>query len=97
MYVPDHPPVQKSHPKLLISKAAVDGIVAPGSFFLFSFFAEKAEIHEANHHWQKFGGTLSKMTLQGPQKKTIVFLVSFYNPLKYSAGFFPFQVTFFGG
>ena len=31
---PDHPPVQKGHPKLLISKAAVDGIVAREIFFV---------------------------------------------------------------
>ena len=86
-----------SHPKLLISKAAVDGIVAREMFFRSVSSLKRLRFMKPTITGRNLGQTLSKMTLQGRQKKNHRFSCVFLQPAKVFCRFFPFQVTFLGG
>ena len=94
---PDHPPVQKGHPKLLISKAALDGIVAREMFFRTVSWVKRLRFMKPSITGRNLGGLYPKWRFKYLRKKPIVFLVSFYSPFKVFCSVFFIPGHFFLG
>ena len=88
-------PCTKKPSKALISKAAVDGIVAREIFFV-QFLRWKGWDSWSQLSLAEIWGDFIQNDGSSTSEKKHLFLVSFYSPLKYSAGFFHSRSLFLG-